>query len=821
VAAPVFEAMNRKHQHSRSAARRRCLRGLQVENLEPRILLAVDFRAIDGSDNNLDNADWGAADTQLLRLTTVEYEDGVSEPAGGIDGAGRPNPREISNRVSDLDLSIENDRQLTGFVFQWGQFMDHDMGLTEEQSPPVAFNVTVPADDPDLNPAAPIPLLRSRFDGATGTDPGNPRQQINQITAFIDASNVYGSDDIRALELRTLEGGRLKTSSGDFLPYNTAGLHNAAPPPLAPEDYFLAGDIRANEQPGLTALQTLFVREHNRLADEIAASDFAGEDLSDPAIDEEIYQRARAIVGAELQAITYYEFLPALLGPANLDSYAGYEDMVNPGVANIFSGALYRVGHTMLPNELLRLDDDGAPVAPPIALGDAFFIPSLTTNGGIEPFLKGLSVQPIQEIDAKVVDGVRNLLFDPPAQFDLAAINIQRGRDHGLPDYNQTRLDVGLAAKTSFQQITSDRDTWQAMRDVYDGDINNIDVWLGGIAEDHLPGSSVGELIHTVLADQFARTRDGDRFYFENYFSGAELKEILNTRLSDIVRRNTDLVNVQDELFRDASVLTFRADAGQAVDVTLRLGDGDVVEVVDNVSGDILASRPFAETSMVVVVGSMLDDHIAVDMSERRLDVPIEVMGLAGEDVLEVHAGDGRDFVNVAPTEIQVNGRSVYFGTMETVAIRTGSGNDLAVVTGDMEATVLMDGGDGNDMLIGGRGNDILLGGRGNDIMLGVAGNDLLIGGAGRDMLSGGGGQDILIGGTTEHDDDLDKLLAIMAVWGEEDVDVADRISELEADLLASDNLHNDRAFDLLFGGSGFDWFPSPFRKDVIFRGWQ
>jgi Ca2+-binding RTX toxin-like protein len=217
----------------------------------------------------------------------------------------------------------------------------------------------------------------------------------------------------------------------------------------------------------------------------------------------------------------------------------------------------------------------------------------------------------------------------------------------------------------------------------------------------------------------------------------------------------------------------------------------------------------------------MLDDHIAVDMSEHRFDVPIEVMGLAGEDVLEVQAGGGRDVVNVAPTGIQVNGRSVYFGTMETVVIRTGSGNDLAAVTGDMEATVLMDGGDGNDLLIGGHGNDILLGGRGNDIMLGVAGNDLLIGGTGRDMLTGGGGQDILIGGTTAHDDDVDGLLAMMAVWGEEDVDVADRISALQDDLLDSDNLHDDRALDVLFGGAGFDWFPSPFRKDTVFHGRQ
>src|SRR5690606_3885112 len=152
---------------------------------------------------------------------------------------------------------------------------------------------------PYLDPSTTfIPVLRSRFDQETGKD-GIPREQINQITSFIDGSNVYGSDAVRAAALRSFFGGQLKTSAGNLLPYNESGIHNAGPPPLSFDQYFLAGDIRANEQPGLTALHTLFVREHNRLAAEIAATQFAGQDLSDAAVDEEIYQRARRIVIAE------------------------------------------------------------------------------------------------------------------------------------------------------------------------------------------------------------------------------------------------------------------------------------------------------------------------------------------------------------------------------------------------------------------------------------------------------------------------------------------------------------------------------------------
>jgi hypothetical protein len=622
-----------------------------------------------------------------------------------------------------------------------------------------------------------------------------------------------------------MTGGHLKhgdndlTHGGHMLPYNDIGVPNAAPPPLAPEDYFMAGDIRANEQPGLTALHTLFMREHNRLADEIAATLPAGTDLSDPAVDEEIYQMARRIVGAELQAITYYEFLPALLGPDNLTTYAGYDSSVNASVANIFSAALYRVGHTMLPNELLRLDDAGNEVAPPLALGAAFFIPTLTSNGGIEPFLKGLSVQPIQEIDSHVVDGVRNLLFDPPAQFDLPAINMQRGRDHGLPDFNQARVDFGLDPVTSFRQITSNRETARNLARAYDGDINNVDVWLGGVSEDHVPGGSVGELIHTVLGDQFTRSRDGDRFYFENTFSGGELDEILNTRLADIVRRNTTLTSVQDEIFRDESVLVYRAPAGEgAADLTVRLGAGDVVQVVDG-GGTVVASQALADTSRVVVYGTLEDDQITIDLGKKKFDLPIEVMGLAGDDVLEVLGTSGHDVALVGPSEIQLGGRSIFFGTMETLVVRTLGGNDLASVVGDVSATVVLDGGAGNDLLTGGRGNDVLLGGTGNDLLLGLAGDDLLIGGGGADLLHAGPGNDILIGGATQHDNDLAALLAIIAIWGDDSQSTQNKIDFLDDTLLNASNLIDDRAIDLLFGGPGFDWFPSPFRKDLVFRG--
>src|SRR4029078_10885827 len=113
------------------------------------------------------------------------------------------------------------DRGMSAFIYVWGQFLDHDLDLTTSAAPSQPFPVTVPSGDPDFYPldsgTKTIPLSRSIYVLATGTSAGNPRQQVNVITAFIDGSMIYGSDAERATALRTLSGGRLKTSEGNLL----------------------------------------------------------------------------------------------------------------------------------------------------------------------------------------------------------------------------------------------------------------------------------------------------------------------------------------------------------------------------------------------------------------------------------------------------------------------------------------------------------------------------------------------------------------------------------------------------------------------------
>lgn len=506
--------------------------------------LAQEWRTIDGSGNNIASPGLGSVDARLLRKAPSAYGDGVSTPAGG----GRPSPRAISNALCEQFGTVGNPAGVSDIFWLFGQFVDHDIDLTQAAEPEEDFDIAVPLGDPHFDFFATgnetIPLDRSAHDPATGTGVGNPRQQVNQITAFIDASNVYGSDATRAQALRRNRGrGRLETSRGKRLPFNELGLPNAGGEDN-PELY-LGGDIRANEHVGLSAMHMAFMREHNRLARLIRRGDRA---LSG----DEIYEQARAQVGAQLQAITYEEFLPVLLGPGTMAPYTGYNSSVDPGIANEFSTAAYRFGHTMLSPQLQRVRRNGQPYRRgPLALRDAFFNPLLLRRGPVEHLWRGLAAQLAQGIDLLVVSEVRNFLFGVPGAggFDLASLNIQRGRDHGLADYNAMRVAYGLAPVVSFADITSDVGLQQDLAALY-GTVDDIDPWVGGLAEDHVPGALVGELFWTVIKDQFERLRDGDRFFYENVFTGEELADLKATRLADVLRRNFRLRNeIPDQIF--------------------------------------------------------------------------------------------------------------------------------------------------------------------------------------------------------------------------------------------------------------------------------
>jgi hypothetical protein len=517
------------------------LRDAEGNESEPvRVTARREYPSFDGTGNNRDNPDWGAAGTTLLRPEGAAYADGVS----ALAGPERPGPREVSNAICAQEGDLPNEAWASDMLWQWGQFLDHDLDLTGGAVPTESAPIPVPTGDPFFDPQGTgtvvMPFSRSAY------APGSvPRQQVNSITAWIDASQVYGSDEARARALRTLDGtGRMKTSDGELLPFNLDGIANAGGPNPA---LFVAGDIRANEQVGLMTIHALFVREHNRIADAIRARH--------PTLtDDEIFLEARRSVAAEIQVITYREFLPLLLGDGALPPYRGLVEDANPGIRNAFSTAAFRLGHTLLSDTLLRLDAALNEIPEGhLALRDSFFDPTrLTEEGGIDPVLRGLVRGRAQELDSLVIDDVRNFLFGPPGAggFDLASLNLQRGRDHGLLSYEETRAALGLPRRGSFDAISSDPAVVARFASVY-GSVDEVDLWIGALAEDHLPGAMVGETLRAILVDQFRRLRDGDRFWYERILSGPELDAVRASRLSDVIRRNTAIRGeIQDDAFR-------------------------------------------------------------------------------------------------------------------------------------------------------------------------------------------------------------------------------------------------------------------------------
>jgi Ca2+-binding RTX toxin-like protein len=414
-------------------------------------------------------------------------------------------------------------------MYAWGQFIDHDLDL-EQQGTTTDISITVPANDEFLAPGSIIPVTRVAIDPATGVA-GHPATAINTVTGWLDGSQIYGSDAATAASLRTADG-HMKMSAGDNLPIVNTDQGKA----------FVAGDVRAQENPDLTALQVLFVREHNFQVDQLHKEhpNWSGDML---------YETAKAITTAEMVNITYSEFLPHLLGKDAIEPYHGYDPTVDARITEEFEGAAYRFGHSIVSDEISAISNLGALTSEQTLAASFFEDPATFKTTGADGLLRHLAGDLANPLDTHLVDGLRNLLFDPPAGIDLAAINIQRAHDLGLGTLNQTREALGLTPYTSFDQVSSDPETAAALKQAY-GSVDAIDLWTGGLAEDHVAGSIVGSTFGKIIGDQFTALRDGDRYYFENQkFDQQTLNEIKGTTLSDLILRDSDTTAMQSDAF--------------------------------------------------------------------------------------------------------------------------------------------------------------------------------------------------------------------------------------------------------------------------------
>uniref|UniRef100_A0A673MS14 Eosinophil peroxidase n=1 Tax=Sinocyclocheilus rhinocerous TaxID=307959 RepID=A0A673MS14_9TELE len=521
--------------------------------------LSKRYSTISGHCNNRGNPQWGAANTPYARWLSPDYEDPRGAPRGWnpqhtYHNHTLPPVRSVSQEVLYThNENISLDMSLSHLLVEWGQWIDHDLTLTPQSPSTAAFKTGAdctrtcrlpPNNRLTVRTQSCMPFFRS---APSCTVPLGHREQLNAITAFVDASMVYGSSDGLSVALRNLSSplgllavNQFHSDQGlGFMPFLTRTCFCVR----------VSGDSRANEHLGMIALHTLFLREHNRLAEELHK-------LNPHWSPDTLYQEARKILGAVHQILTWDHYLPRVLGrSANLalmPPYKVYDPAADPSISNIFSTAAFRFAHVTVHPVVNRLGPDYrlSPEHPALPLHHSLFASwRVVQEGGIDPVLRGLLLSPakLQTADQMMVEELTERLFQAQGglPLDLAALNLQRGRDHGLQGYSVWRELCGLSAPVNESDLAGILGNGVLARKLLHlyGTAKNIDVWVGAISEPALPGGRVGPLLACLIAKQFKALRDGDRFWWQNegVFSSAQRDALRTTSLSRIICDNTHI----------------------------------------------------------------------------------------------------------------------------------------------------------------------------------------------------------------------------------------------------------------------------------------
>merc|ERR1719430_2422976 len=516
------------------------------------------FRTMDGTCNSLTNPLRGSKNSPYLRLLPPAYGDGVFLPRGvtlppspeqGYQSS-LPSPRVISDTImSEGDQNDTESKTNTHMVMQWGQFIDHDIISTSKDAfdccnPEIknlcrCFPIEISSNDSFFAEFGRTCLDFTRSDVHCRDGEGGWGEQFNKQTAFIDASAVYGCHQELAMKLRggtNRQGGRLVSNSQlpNFLPSNFDVKMRRAPSDK-PTD-FVAGDERAETQASLTSIQNLFFNEHNRIASHLFSA-LKGK-MDDLALDERVYQETRRLVSAEMQHITYTQFLPAVLGEAQMASHGmnhencEFRDSVDPGILNSFATAAYRFGHSLVQSIFRGVNQ-------PWRLGK-FYADSrfaFKDNGhGFVNELEGLSQQPCMQADLHMSNQLSRQLFcnkesEPGSGHDLVSTNIQRGRDHGIPGYSKVREKCGLLPILSLQErpMEINEENWAKLSEVYQK-AEDVDLYVGGLSETPVGGGIVGPTFACIISGQFKALMDGDRFFYR-HTAGPEIRPLTGAML--------------------------------------------------------------------------------------------------------------------------------------------------------------------------------------------------------------------------------------------------------------------------------------------------
>lgn len=610
------------------------------------------------------------------------------------------------------------------------------------------------------------------------------------------------------------------------------------------DQHFIGGDGRANENIGLTAIHDVFHSEHNNVLADIKAMILGGTDSHGKTwtaradagqwTNEQFFQAAKLVTEMEYQHLVFGEFVRKL--SPNVNAFAGYDVSIDPAITAEFAHAVYRFGHSMLTEtvDMTAFGANGISTGQDadMLLFDAFLNPTVYGGKTAGQIAIGMSNQVSNGIDEWVTDALRNNLVGLP--LDLAAINMVRGRDAGIPSLNETRAQLfaqtgmstlkpyeswdefgmnllhpeslrnfimaysrdallsgfqghDLAFWNSLQASTAPADIAayaNALRSAADaamndpafmtgGDngYNSVDLWLGGLAEQKVAGGMLGSTFDFIFAHQMIELQAGDRFYYLDRLAGTNLLGQIEGQLfSDIVMRNSSVEHLYSDIF---SV----PDANVEISAT----------TTSFATATALRSANAAGWYMGTFYGNM---------------------------------GNYKDARGVQNPNGVGNASEMIGGTDKAEKINGLGGNDTIWGDGGDDS---IEGGNGNDFLHGGAGADSLVDTQGDDLMWGDDGNDLVNGGSGVDQVFGGAGNDTLYGGQgadiVDGDDGDDNLYGDSGVISNGSMD-----PNGDSDVITG-GAGNDRIFggggaDVIDGGDGDDTIEGGSGNDALV-GWD
>lgn len=537
--------------------------------------MSSKYRTFDGSCNNPVRSSWGQTLTGYKRLLHPRYHDGIEEPRRAVSHKDLPSARQVSVVLGNNMDVPENKRTIALPV--WSQFIYHDLvhtpvrktihtnqpirccdnsgsDLAPRYIHPSCMTISIPDKDPKFSDKATCMEYTRSVTTYRGDCTYGAAEQMNQATHFLDGSHIYGSNSRDAAALREKTGGLLKTvviDDEELLPLAANPTEKCLVDSNA-ATCFDSGDIRANMHPWLTSLHSLWVREHNRIARKLAS-------MNPSWNSDKLYHEARRIVVAELQHITFRHWLPALTGKVFDELYesydVGYHQDIDPTISNSFATAAFHFVNSLLDQDIEMVDENNNVTSH--RLGQNYFNPELLTEKkGLENILRGMVSQKTQGLDFNYDDDLRHHYL---GGLDVVALDIQRGRDHGLPGYAHYRTICGLPLPTTFGQLNDVMhvQTVQNLEKLYENP-SDVDLVVGLMAEMPLEGSLIGPTATCLIREQLWRTRVGDRYFYTNTdeaggFSKRQFAEIRRSSLSQLLCENTDIIAIQKDVFQPPS----------------------------------------------------------------------------------------------------------------------------------------------------------------------------------------------------------------------------------------------------------------------------